>query len=103
MYRPRPRQPNVREAVRKAVDYFQTNKQRMRYGKFRSEGLFVGSEVVEAGCKTVMGLRLKQSGMRWRVDHANAIFALGCRQLSGGEHGASPRNTRKDPQQRRVP
>jgi hypothetical protein len=41
--------------------------------------------------------------MRWRVDHANAIFALGCRQLSGGEHGASPRNTRKDPQQRRVP
>ena len=83
MKRLRPRQPNVREEVRKAIDYFQTNKERMRYAKFRSEGLFVGSGVVEAGCKTVIGLRLKQSGMRWTVDHANAIIALRCCQLSG--------------------
>jgi hypothetical protein len=55
----------------------------MRYAKFRSEGLFVGSGVVEAGCKTVIGLRLKQSGMRWTVKHANAIIALHCCQLSG--------------------
>jgi len=83
MKRLRPRQHNVREEVRKAIDYFQTNKERMRYAKFRSEGLFVGSGVVEAGCKTVIGLRLKQSGMRWTVDHANAIIALRCCQLSG--------------------
>jgi hypothetical protein len=76
MNRLRPRQPNVREEVRKAIDYFQTNQARMRYAKFRSEGLFVGSGVVEAGCKTVIGLRLKQSGMRWTVAHANAIIAL---------------------------
>ena len=83
MKRLRPRQHNVREEVRKAIDYFQTNKERMRYAKFRSEGLFVGSGVVEAGCKTVIGLRLKQSGMRWTVNHANAIIALRCCQLSG--------------------
>src|ERR1700694_4536633 len=83
MKRLRPRQSNVREEVRKAIDYFQTTKQRMRYAKFRSQGLFVGSGVVEAGCKTVIGLRLKQSGMRWTVDHANAIIALRCCQLSG--------------------
>jgi len=83
MNRLRPRQPNVREEVRRAIDYFQTNKARMRYAKFRSEGLFVGSGVVEAGCKTVIGLRLKQSGMRWTVEHANAIIALRCCQLSG--------------------
>jgi hypothetical protein len=83
MKRLRPRQQNVREEVRKAIDYFQTNKERMRYAKFRSEGLFVGSGVVEAGCKTVIGLRLKQSGMRWTVNHANAIIALRCCQLSG--------------------
>jgi hypothetical protein len=34
----------------------------MRYAKFRSQGLFVGSGVVEAGCKTIIGLRLKQLG-----------------------------------------
>ena len=83
MRRLRPRQHNVREEVRKAIDSFQTNKERMRYAKFRSEGLFVGSGVVEAGCKTVIGLRLKQSGMRWTVNHANAIIALRCCQLSG--------------------
>jgi hypothetical protein len=83
MKRLRPRQPNVREEVRKAIDYFQTNKERMRYAKFRSQNLFVGSGVVEAGCKTVIGLRLKQSGMRWTVNHANAIIALRCCQLSG--------------------
>jgi hypothetical protein len=83
MKRLRPRQQNVQEEVRKAIDYFQTNQERMRYAKFRSQGLFVGSGVVEAGCKTVIGLRLKQSGMRWTVDHANAIIALRCCQLSG--------------------
>jgi hypothetical protein len=34
------------------------------------------------GCKIVVGLRLKQSGMRWTVNHANAIIALRCCQLS---------------------
>jgi hypothetical protein len=58
----RPHQSNVREEVRKAIDYFQINKERMRYAKFRSQGLFVGSGVVEAGCKTIIGLRLKQLG-----------------------------------------
>lgn len=83
MRRLRPRQPTVCEEVRKAIDYFQTNKERMRYTRFRQEGLFVGSGVVEAGCKIIMGLRLKQSGMRWTVNHANAIIALRCCQLSG--------------------
>jgi hypothetical protein len=50
---------------------------------FSREGLFVGSGVVEAGGKTVIGFRLKQSGMPWTVDHANANIALRCCQLSG--------------------
>src|SRR5438128_11774785 len=61
----------------------QQRKERMRYAQFRSQGLFVGSGVVEAGCKTIIGQRLKQSGMRWTVNHANAIIALRCSQLSG--------------------
>lgn len=82
MKRLRPRQNNAGEEVRKAINYFQTNKGRMRYAKFRQQGLFVGSGVVEAGCKIVVGLRLKQSGMRWTVNHANTIIALRCCQLS---------------------
>jgi hypothetical protein len=79
----RPRQAEGQEAVRKAMGYFETNANRMRYARFRSQGLFVGSGVVEAGCKTIIGLRLKQSGMRWTVKGANAIIALRCADLSG--------------------
>jgi hypothetical protein len=71
------------DEVRKALHYFQTNKERMRYAHFRSLGLFVGSGVVEAGCKTIIGRRFKQSGMRWTVGGANAIIALRCCELSG--------------------
>ncbi|MBK5294489.1 MAG: hypothetical protein JJE04_22765 [Acidobacteriia bacterium] len=40
-------------------------------------------EWVEAGCKTVIGVRFKQSGMFWTVLGANAILALRCRQFNG--------------------
>jgi len=71
------------KSVRNAIDYFQTNRERMRYGKFRETGLFIGSGVVEAGCKNVIGKRLKQSGMWWTVRGANAILWLRCCLLSG--------------------
>ncbi len=83
MRRLRPHAGKFKDEVAKAVDYFQTNAPRMRYEDFRKQGLFVGSGVVEAGCKTIIGQRLKQSGMHWTVKGANAIIALrGC-QLSG--------------------
>jgi hypothetical protein len=78
----RPGSTQVQEQVRAAADYFHTNAQRMRYAQFRKQGLFVGSGVMEAGCKTTCGQRLKQSGMHWTVRGANAIIALRCCQLS---------------------
>jgi hypothetical protein len=74
--------PELAEDLRTEANYFEDNKERMRYPKFRKQGLFVGSGVIEAGCKTVLG-RLKRSGMFWTVRGANAIIALRCSQLSG--------------------
>lgn len=73
--------PNRQEELRKEAEYFETNKLRMCYKHFHARGFFVGSGVVEAGCKTVIGQRLKQSGMRWTVAGANAVIALRCRLL----------------------
>ncbi|HEX8836931.1 MAG TPA: ISKra4 family transposase [Candidatus Acidoferrum sp.] len=73
----------VAEKIRTEADYFKRNTERMRYPKFRPQHLFVGSGVVEAGCKTVIGSRLKQSGMFWTVRGANAILALRCSHLNG--------------------
>jgi hypothetical protein len=83
MARLRPGNHAIKDEVRRASGYFQTNAERMRYREFRSQGLFVGSGVIEAGCKTIAGRRLKQSGMRWTVKGANAILALRCCELSG--------------------
>jgi hypothetical protein len=66
------------EEIKNQIGYFEKNKARMRYKKFREQGLFVGSGVVEAGCKNVIGQRLKQSGMHWTVNGANKIIALRC-------------------------
>jgi hypothetical protein len=70
--------PEQKEILEGEIAYFEKNKDRMRYGDFRRQGLFVGSGVVEAGCRTVIGQRLKQSGMRWTVRGANSIIALRC-------------------------
>lgn len=77
-----PSDQEQRSAAEKEIGYFRNNAKRMRYGYFRSKGFFVGSGVVEAGCKTVVGQRLKQSGMEWTVEGANAIIALRCCHLS---------------------
>jgi hypothetical protein len=69
--------------LRTEADYFQRNAQRMRYPQFRRQHLFVGSGVIEAGCKTVVASRLKRSGMFWTVRGANAILALRCSLLNG--------------------
>lgn len=78
----RPSAPEEKEVVRKAIEYFNRNRERMRYDDFLQRGLFIGSGVVEAGCKTIMGRRLKQSGMRWTVKGANSIIALRCCQMN---------------------
>lgn len=83
MARLEPQTDAVQDEVRKAIGYFQTNAARMRYSHFRTQGLFVGSGVIEAGCKIIAGKRLKQSGMQWTVRGANAIIALRCCDLSG--------------------
>ena len=70
------------EQIRTQANYFESNKERMRYPEFREQALFVGSGVIEAGCKTVLG-RLKRSGMFWTVRGANAIISLRCCELSG--------------------
>jgi len=70
------------EVVEKELGYFVRNVNRMQYGTFRSRGFFIGSGVIEAGCKTIIGARCKQSGMFWGVPGAENILALRCIRAS---------------------
>jgi hypothetical protein len=66
------------EDVTAQLVYFRENREAMMYGTFRKRGLFIGSGVVEAGCKGVIGKRLKQSGMFWSETGADNVIALRC-------------------------
>lgn len=65
-----------REAVLKAIGYFESNKERMRYDEYRKKGYQIGSGVIESSCKHVVGARLKGAGMRWSLRGAQNIVNL---------------------------
>ncbi len=70
------------QAVEEELGYFVNNVARMQYGTFRRRGFFIGSGVIEAGCKTVIGSRCKQAGMFWGEPGAENVLALRCIQAS---------------------
>ena len=78
-----PGAPEAGKALSKELGYFENNASCMRRAEYRERLFFVGSDVVEPGCRTVIGERLKQSGMRWSVRGANDIIALRCCIISG--------------------
>ncbi len=75
--------PQSRKLAKKQIGYFERNQSRMTYQTFRQAGYFIGSGVVEAGCKIVVGQRLKQSGMLWSRKGASDLLAVRCALLSG--------------------
>ena len=69
---------NRDEAVAKCVDYFAANRERMQYGRYRRQGMQIGSGVVESACRQTVGLRMKRPGSHWSVAGANAVLAIRC-------------------------
>lgn len=72
-----------RQIVERVIRYYGRNRDRMRYAEFRARGLPIGSGVVEPACKTIVGARLKRSGMRWSQDGAQHVLNLRTRAKSG--------------------
>lgn len=77
-----PRSGSRRKDALKEIGYFEKNAHLMRYARFRQQGLFIGSGVVESICRTAVGLRLKRPGMFWSTRGAHAILQLRCCLLS---------------------
>ena len=70
--------PQSDDSLEKQITYFENQQSRMLYKTYRDQGLFCGSGVVEAGCKAVIGQRLKESGMFWTESGATSVPALRC-------------------------
>lgn len=70
-----------RDAIQGEINYLENHSTRTHYGEYRAKGYFIGSGVIEAGCKSVVGRRLKQSGMFWSEKGAQNILSLRCQLL----------------------
>ena len=70
------------KAGEKALQYFENNRNRMRYRYFQDHGYFIGSGVVEAACKTIVAQRLKGSGMHWSEQGLRHILSIRTALLS---------------------
>jgi hypothetical protein len=88
--------PDGRESVRKVhgevVGYFENHVHRMDYPTYQAKGWAIGSGPIESACKTVVGKRMKNGGMRWGEDgademcHLRALFASGEEQWDAYWH-----------------
>ena len=76
-YRAKCRKNTARyEALTKELGYFRANVKKMDYAAYRATGIPISSGPVEAACKTIVGHRLKRSGMRWTLEGAQQILNL---------------------------
>jgi hypothetical protein len=70
-------------AARTALTYLTNNRSRLDYAHYRALGLQIGSGTIESACNHLIGARLKQAGMRWKLVNARAIGKLRARLKSG--------------------
>ena len=78
-----PEPGQARSIPERAVGYFTTNAERMRYPDFRAQGMHLGSGIAEAACKTIVSTRAKRSGMRWTPEGIDALLPLRTAVLNG--------------------
>lgn len=93
---PASRKPAIREKQTATLNYFRNNVHRMDYPRYVANGWSIGSGAVESACKTVVGQRLKLSGMRWREYGTDTICHL--RALFKSETGQWQAFWRRSPQ-----
>ena len=77
-----------RSSIQSQIDYLQSHCSRTHYGEYQAKGYFIGSGIIEAGCKTVIGRRSKQSGMFWSEAGAQNLLTLRC-QIIGPHFDAA--------------
>lgn len=74
---------SIKEAKKTLLQYYQSNKDRMDYKKYRSMGAgLIGSGAIESAHRTVIQKRMKLSGQRWTKKRAQNMLTLRCVRLS---------------------
>jgi len=64
------------EELTDAIRYLKNHRHQMTYASARKAGLPIGSGIVEASCKSIVGMRMKRPGARWKPNGGQAILHL---------------------------
>lgn len=72
-----------RKTVRNAAEYYERNRDRMKYDVYLAAGYPIGSGVVEGACRHLVKDRLERTGMRWLPSGAQAMLDLRATYLNG--------------------
>lgn len=64
----------AKNAIKKAVTYFDNHRHMMNYGEYLAKGYPISTGLVEAACGSLVKDRMEQSGMRWSIQGAQAIL-----------------------------
>ena len=72
-----------RKTVRGAAEYFERNRDRMKYDEYLAAGYPIGSGVVEGACRHLVKDRMERTGMRWLPSGAQAMLDLRATYLNG--------------------
>ena len=63
-----------RRVIESAIEYFENNREHMRYDEYLAAGYPIGSGVAEGACRHLVKDRMEQAGMRWTVSGAQAML-----------------------------
>jgi hypothetical protein len=78
-----PRESRAAKTLRLAVEYFESNRDHMRYNEYLRAGYPIGSGVVEGTCRNLVKDRMDRTGMRWQPEGAQAMLDTRSVLLSG--------------------
>jgi len=67
---------NKRKALQKAITYFESHREWMKYDEYLAAGMPVATGVVESACSSVVKKRMEGEGKRWSIDGAESILLL---------------------------
>ncbi len=81
--RMQPQSEEVKEKIRKTINYLSNNKERLNYWGARVGGYPIGSGGIESANRFICHTRLKRSGAWWLVPNCNNMLKLRCAIVNG--------------------